>query len=289
MNKMVLIEELKRKTNLTKIEAKKVVDLFFDKMSNALANGDRVEIRGLCSFYVKHYKAYTGRNPKTGKTVQVTAKKLPFFKCSPKLVEKIERTHYIASSFGVDPYDIFDLFDFLNQLVPPNWIIYEYARFPELKPGNLYIAVLPAIPEDWINEEVGASVRGPMLFQKISRIAEDGSEEAKTSLKMYGDGSIATALIEILVDDYDDLKWTMVHELAHIVVARRFAQKMHISKMHCGLAPNFGEDEATDHHGPHFQWAYDILIKRAEKIDDTVAEKCLNDLYGYKNPDDLYG
>ena len=60
---------------------------------------------------------------------------------------------------------------------------------------------------------------------------------------------------------------------------------MHISKVSYGLAPSIGED--TSPHGPNFQWAYDILIKRAEKIDDTVAEKCLDDLYGYKNPDDL--
>jgi integration host factor subunit beta len=50
-------------------------------MSKALANGDRVEIRGLCSMYVKDYKAYTGRNPKTGEKVTVPPKKLPFFKC----------------------------------------------------------------------------------------------------------------------------------------------------------------------------------------------------------------
>ena len=81
MNNLDLIEVLKKETGLTKIEAKKVVDLFFDEMSNALANGDRVEIRGLCSFYVKQYEAYAGRNPKTGEPTQVESKKLPFFKC----------------------------------------------------------------------------------------------------------------------------------------------------------------------------------------------------------------
>jgi len=53
MNKVNLIEVLQEETGLTKIKAKKVVDLFFDEMVKALANGDRVEIRGLCSFYVK--------------------------------------------------------------------------------------------------------------------------------------------------------------------------------------------------------------------------------------------
>ena len=46
MNKVDLIETLREKAKLTKIEAKNVVNLFFDEMSNALANGDRVEIRG---------------------------------------------------------------------------------------------------------------------------------------------------------------------------------------------------------------------------------------------------
>ena len=90
MNKLDLVEALKKKTGITKIEAKKVVELFFDEMSNTLAAGDRVEIRGLCSFYVKKYKAYAGRNPKTGEPIQVKSKKLPFFKCGKELKERVD-------------------------------------------------------------------------------------------------------------------------------------------------------------------------------------------------------
>ena len=90
MNIPDLIKELRNKADLTKSEAKKVVDLFFDEMSNALANGDRVEIRGFCSFYVKHYKAYTGRNPKTGEQTRVKPKKLPFFKVGKELKERVD-------------------------------------------------------------------------------------------------------------------------------------------------------------------------------------------------------
>jgi len=79
MNKTDLITALKNETNLTKSEAESVVNLFFDQMTNTLASGERVEIRGLCSFYVKKYKSYTGRNPKTGEQVKIKAKKLPFF------------------------------------------------------------------------------------------------------------------------------------------------------------------------------------------------------------------
>ena len=91
MNKLDLIEALQNEAELTKNEAATVVKLFFNEIANALANGDRVEIRGLCSFYVKKYKAYTGRNPKTGEYVEVKAKKLPFFKCGKELKERVDR------------------------------------------------------------------------------------------------------------------------------------------------------------------------------------------------------
>jgi integration host factor subunit beta len=90
MNKRELIDALKKETGITKNEAMAVVNLFFDEMSNALANGDRVEIRGLCSFYVKRYNAYTGRNPETGEEVKIKPKKLPFFKCGKELKERVD-------------------------------------------------------------------------------------------------------------------------------------------------------------------------------------------------------
>ena len=73
MNKLELIQALKDANGLTKTEAEAVVNIFFDAMSNALANGDRVEIRGLCSIFVKEYGAYTGRTPKTGEKVYTLA------------------------------------------------------------------------------------------------------------------------------------------------------------------------------------------------------------------------
>ena len=90
MNKLELIAMLKNECSLSKKEAATVIDLFFESMSEALARGDRVEIRGLCSFYVKEYESYKGRNPKTGESVQVAPKKLPFFKCSKELKERVD-------------------------------------------------------------------------------------------------------------------------------------------------------------------------------------------------------
>jgi integration host factor subunit beta len=90
MNKLDLTVALKNEAGLTKSEAAAVVDLFFNEMANALAEGDRVEIRGLCSFYVKKYKAYAGRNPRTGEKVKIKPKKLPFFKCGKELKERAD-------------------------------------------------------------------------------------------------------------------------------------------------------------------------------------------------------
>jgi integration host factor subunit beta len=90
MNKLELISALKKEANISKAEAAKVIQLFFDYMSDALARGERVEIRGLCSFYVKEYKSYTGRNPKSGEKVLIKPKKLPFFKTGKELRERVD-------------------------------------------------------------------------------------------------------------------------------------------------------------------------------------------------------
>ena len=90
MNKLELIDALKKEAGISKQEAASVVDIFFGQMSDALAGGDRVEIRGLCSFYVKEYGAYMARNPKTGERVPVSPKKLPFFKCGRELKKRVD-------------------------------------------------------------------------------------------------------------------------------------------------------------------------------------------------------
>ncbi|MBI5845297.1 MAG: integration host factor subunit beta [Deltaproteobacteria bacterium] len=90
MNKLELVSALKNATGISKTDAAKVVQIFFDSMTDALATGERVEIRGLCSFYVKEYKSYTGRNPKTGDPVQIQPKQLPFFKCGKELKERVD-------------------------------------------------------------------------------------------------------------------------------------------------------------------------------------------------------
>ena len=65
-----------------------MANLFFETMADALKRGDRVETRGLCSFYVKKYRAYTGRNPKTGKKGQDKNEKAAIF----QVRERVEKT-----------------------------------------------------------------------------------------------------------------------------------------------------------------------------------------------------
>jgi integration host factor subunit beta len=91
MNKVDLIQALKDSNNLSKTEAETVIILFFDKMTDALAQRDRVDIQGLCSFFVKKYRGYTGRNPKTGEKVKIKPKMLPFFKVGKDLKERVDR------------------------------------------------------------------------------------------------------------------------------------------------------------------------------------------------------
>ena len=90
MNKIDLINALKIECRLSKKEAATIVGLFFDKISSALAQGERVELRGLCTFFVKEYESYNGRNPRTGETVAVSPKKLPFFKCGKELKRRVD-------------------------------------------------------------------------------------------------------------------------------------------------------------------------------------------------------
>ncbi|MFX0203593.1 MAG: HU family DNA-binding protein [Candidatus Hodarchaeota archaeon] len=90
MNKATLVDVLKKEADITKADAEKVVNIFFNEISKALARGHRAEIRGFCSFFVKNYRGYMGRNPKTGESVEVKSKKLPFFKCGRELKKRVD-------------------------------------------------------------------------------------------------------------------------------------------------------------------------------------------------------
>jgi integration host factor subunit beta len=90
MNKSGLIETLSKTEGLTEKKAIDIVNLIFKGFTDELKKGGRIEIRGLGSFVVRDYQAYTGRNPKTGKNIKVAPKKLPFFKVGKELKERVD-------------------------------------------------------------------------------------------------------------------------------------------------------------------------------------------------------
>ena len=90
MTKSELTEALSKGLNLPPQTASSIVSTILDSMTDTLANGDNVELRGFGSFTVRHYDPYTGRNPKTGEKTYVKAKKLPFFKVSKALKEAVD-------------------------------------------------------------------------------------------------------------------------------------------------------------------------------------------------------
>ena len=80
MIKSELVEKLANQEKLSVHVARRIVDTIFDTMTNALIDGDRIELREFGVLSVRTRKARTGRNPKTGASVAVEAKRVPFFK-----------------------------------------------------------------------------------------------------------------------------------------------------------------------------------------------------------------
>ncbi len=97
MTKADLINALEQKAKLPHSYSDKIINLVFREMIQELLNDGRIEIRGVGSFANRTYKAYSGRNPKTGKVVNVEPKKVPFFKVGKELRERIDegKTRYI--------------------------------------------------------------------------------------------------------------------------------------------------------------------------------------------------
>jgi integration host factor subunit beta len=89
MTKSDLIERLCQEQKLPKGKAELLVNTIFDCLEHALRRGERIEIRGFGSFEIREYKAYKGRNPKTGVPVSVREKRLPFFKVGKELKERV--------------------------------------------------------------------------------------------------------------------------------------------------------------------------------------------------------
>jgi integration host factor subunit beta len=90
MTKADLITTLEKQGHLNHKQAESLVNIVFESMIRALYNDQRIEIRGFGSICNRNYKAYEGRNPKTGKLVEVKPKKVPFFKVGKELKEMVD-------------------------------------------------------------------------------------------------------------------------------------------------------------------------------------------------------
>jgi integration host factor subunit beta len=89
MTKADLIAVVADKLKFPWARAELLVDHIFSCMTQALQQGEGIEIRGFGSFTVRDYKAYEGRNPRTGDTVHVKPKRLAFFKVGKELRERV--------------------------------------------------------------------------------------------------------------------------------------------------------------------------------------------------------
>lgn len=89
MTKADLVEEIARETGLSKKDTSIVVNMIIENICKALAEGNKVELRGFGSFKVKSRKPRKARNPRTGASVDVPAKLVPYFKASNELKAKV--------------------------------------------------------------------------------------------------------------------------------------------------------------------------------------------------------
>ena len=89
MLKSDLIEKVSKELEMNHDMTQLVVNTIFDAMTEALAKGESIEIRGFGSFTVRHYPGRDGRNPKTGESVTVAPRKKPFFKVGKELKNRV--------------------------------------------------------------------------------------------------------------------------------------------------------------------------------------------------------
>jgi DNA-binding protein HU-beta len=103
MNRNDLIDELAESSERSRIEAEQVLDAVLTHIAAALERGEKVDIRGFGAFQVIEKKERQGRNPKTGETLTIAAKKVASFKPSKDLAERVNRKAGAASAGSASP------------------------------------------------------------------------------------------------------------------------------------------------------------------------------------------
>ena len=90
MKRTDLIERISEKGQMKRDRAELLLDTVFDCLKQSMRRGERIELRGFGTFQVRSYRAYKGRNPRTGQIVEVKPKRLPHFKVSIELATRID-------------------------------------------------------------------------------------------------------------------------------------------------------------------------------------------------------
>ena len=103
MTKAELVDQVTSLGDLTRRDGEVIVDTLFDSVIAALKADDKVEVRGFGSFRTRQRKPRTGRNPKTGASVSVPAKRVPYFKPSKELRDLVNPGEALAAA-AIDPH-----------------------------------------------------------------------------------------------------------------------------------------------------------------------------------------
>ncbi|MCL6442691.1 MAG: HU family DNA-binding protein [Alicyclobacillus sp.] len=90
MNKSELIQAVAERTNMTKKDVGLIVETVFDVISDALAQGEKVQLVGFGNFEIRERAARRGRNPQTGETIEIAASKIPAFRAGKALREGVQ-------------------------------------------------------------------------------------------------------------------------------------------------------------------------------------------------------
>jgi integration host factor subunit beta len=92
MTRAELIGRILRGSRITRLQAEMLVETILDCLQQSLLRGEQVELRGFGTFDVRRCGSYRGRNPRTGQAVEVKARRLPFFRANPALIDRVNKS-----------------------------------------------------------------------------------------------------------------------------------------------------------------------------------------------------
>jgi integration host factor subunit beta len=105
MTKADLVERVAREADMTKKDAEQLVEIIFDSITDTLNKGEKIELRGFGSFRVRERNSRKGRNPKTGDSVSIPAKRVAYFKPGKELKELINQNESPGAEATVETID----------------------------------------------------------------------------------------------------------------------------------------------------------------------------------------